>query len=304
MHTVGARDESNPGFNTPGFYAIWPSRGTHDKPAAPRRRPGTVFTLSLRCPKSRRAEVEGRPPRVDPLRRLRGAHTTRLRRRRRRRTTEDAPRLPSAADARRLTARRSAAWCRQRAPKGATTETPSLSGAQLVIGAPSTAPPPPGTLALSWLKDFRQGAPPAVADPGLTRDPGLRARAGRPASGRGALRGPKPTRSVSSQDSRRTSSGRTPRSTTGRRCSLARASGSRSWGSFQTRDRSNNPLNRVPPLEPGVRDPVDAPAGTGRRGHRPPREPAHREGLLPLADGRFVPCALWLRRALSRRARS
>lgn len=139
---------------TPGAYALFPARAEdRGTPTAPRRRPGTRFTLELRAPGDRLEELAH----VVRAWILFGGYGSRTRRGLGSLTVECADRsrwLPNEAtldEFTRLFGRDPFAAA------GQPSETPRLAGASLFVGKPVAEAEGAWTTALHWLRDFRQG---------------------------------------------------------------------------------------------------------------------------------------------------
>ena len=277
---------------TPGAYALWAARATAggsdkapQKPAH-RRLPGTRFDLTLRVAEDRRAEV------VNSLRAwiLFGGYGARTRRGVGSLTVADPTAREQWLPARPTREAFTSLFGFDLFDPDATVPVPSdlplLAGAALLVGNPERNAQTAWLTALHWLRDFRQGQPNGGAlgthDPGYPRDRG---------------------------DSRRPGRSNWPEAD-----KVRRLSGNRRWahpprhnrtpawpraglglpiiGQFQKRDRRNTPY---PEPEPRP----------FRLHWRRPEDRKDQERLasplivkaLPLADGTFVPAALWLNRA-------
>jgi CRISPR-associated protein Cmr1 len=158
--------EDDINLNDPGAYALWPARGEgknrntgeYTTPPAPRRAPGTQLTLSVRCPTNRDAEVR------DAVRAwiLFGGYGGRTRRGVGSLTVvggrEDwLPQATGVADlrdgVRKLFGRDVFV---ADAPETAS-DLPLLAGAELYIGKPKKQAEGAWHEALGWLREFRQG---------------------------------------------------------------------------------------------------------------------------------------------------
>ncbi len=262
---------------TPGAYALWPAREqAKDRvPTAPRRLPGTRFTLTLLVPEARATEVRH----AVHAWLLFGGYGSRTRR------GVGSFRVVGDADAWLPTQPTREAFAALfgrdvfAPPSRPASDTPWLAGAALHIGAAHRDACGAWTTALDWLKDFRQG----------TRGgPGERAR--EPGDGK-----PQPARpSVSNwpeADKIRHLRGKTkahpPRHNA--RPAWPRAGfGLPIVGQFQDKARDGGRL-----VEPG---PFELRWRAGPDDHDRLASPLIVKAL-PLADDTFVPCALWLHRA-------
>lgn len=139
---------------TPGAYALFPARAeAGGTPPAPRRAPGTRFTLELRAPVDRLEEL------ADVVRAwiLFGGYGSRTRRGLGSLTVEGSershwlPNAPTREEFIRLFRRDPFAAA------GAASETPRLAGASLLVAEPVAQADQAWTTALHWLRDFRQG---------------------------------------------------------------------------------------------------------------------------------------------------
>ena len=155
---------------TPGAYALFPARAeAGGTPPAPRRAPGTGFTLELLAPEDRREEL------ADVVRAwiLFGGYGSRTRRGLGSLTVEGADRshwLPNAP------AREEFIRLFRRDPfatAGAASETPRLAGAALLAGEPVCDAVTAWTTALDPLRDFRQGTNTGARNPGGQNRPSI-----------------------------------------------------------------------------------------------------------------------------------
>ncbi len=273
-NSVGPRDQDN--------YVTWPTRKTNETPAGETVDPGTVFTLALTFPKDQEANVK------DALRAwiLFGGYGSRTRRGAGSLTVTgaDAARwLPTwdeqpdlfLANINRLFSRP-----RFGLSSNTVSQTPNLLGAELLAtlqGAPVRDASAAWHRAITWLRDFRQGSSDKAGN--RAREPGD---GGRP----GISNWPE------ADKVRRLSDGQ--------------------W--------AHAPRYNAQPAWPraGFGLPIIGRFQRSARGGGHYKEPADftiswvdGQGTfmnrlaspliikaLPLADGRFVPCALWLQRAL------
>ncbi len=273
---------------TPGFYALWPARsqegknGKSDKPTAPRWKPDLTFTLTVRCPENVRDAVE------NSIRAwmLFGGYGSRTRRGLGSVTvTHDPDRwLPKAATGEALTAlfKRDILAVAAGRPLG---DMPLLCGGAMTVGREGGAETS-WTTALAWLSDFRQaqpqGGPPGAYDPKHARErasapPGNRAgRSNWPESDK--------IRNLSEP---------------GPWAHASRHPGPPVWpragfglpiiGQFQKKDRQGNPYRPQDPKDYEIRWRGAQGGDTIDRLASPLIVKA-----LPLANGKFVPCTLWL----------
>lgn len=286
----GQSDTSDVDYRTAGAYALWPARATRSidpLQTAPRRRPGTRFTLHLRCPAALETEVRA------TLRAwiLFGGYGGRTRRGLGSLTVSEPAELrrwlPIAPTREAITA------CFDEdvlapLPAGAAHDTPLLQGAGLHVESRGLDAEQAWTTALGWLQEFRQGQSPTgqmgMHSPRHARDRGDGRRPGR-------SNWPEP-------DKVRQLSGRGPWAHMphhNERPVWPRAAlGLPIISQWQRNTRQGSRYgNREPePYELRWED------------HDPtvPRDERDRDRLasplivkaMPLADGRFVPCALWL----------
>lgn len=267
---------------TPGAYAVWPARserGNDPKPAAPRRQPGTRFRLELAVPKDQEKEVRAALKALI----LFGGYGGRTRR--------GCGTLTVVEDER-------SAWLPTSAEKMAeelkemfdgthiATDTPSLRGAALYVGSPVQHAGSAWTTALKWLSTFRQGESPRTAD---NRNHARE-------SGAGQQGDKRPGRSNwPESDKVRQLSGPGPWAHTPLHNATPvwpRAGfGLPIIGQFQQKDRQRNRYAKSEPAgfelrwrtqDGTVKDRLASPLIVK---------------ALPLADGNFVPCALWLNRS-------
>jgi CRISPR-associated protein Cmr1 len=291
---------------TPGAYALWPARAeTKTKtPTAPRRQPGTQFQLTLKVPVAHEAEVK------NALRAwiLFGGYGGRTRRGlgSLKVIGDINGWLPTAATRDALTSlfgtdvfaapRERPAMCRG-------SEGPPFMWAR--ARTPATAQTA-WTTALDWLKDFRQGT--TVHQGGRAREPGTASAAHRPS----ISNWPEGDKVRRLSDYSGGSVGRTRRGTTRRLRGLAPVSGCRSSDSSSSRaarnDRTGGPEIETRRISAGTNfhrtTPTMAPEPqsfelrwrAGNVEHDRLASPLIVKAL-PLVDGWFAPCALWLNRA-------
>ncbi len=272
---------------TSGAYALWPARETRgDNPqdTAPRRLPGTRFVVHLRCPKNDETAVRSAVRALllfggygSRTRRGAGSFTLDL-------PSDRAEWLPAEATREALTAlfgEDVLAPLAGRVPD----DLPLLRGAGLRAGAVVPDASDAWTTALGWLSDFRQRPSLGGAgdDPWYAR---ARGDAGRP----GRSNWPE-------ADKVRRLSGASPWA------HEPRHNGTPVWpragfglpivARFQRKDRSGTPYARREPADYEIRWYEE------ERGERIPHDRLASPLIvkaLPLADGSFVPCALWLHR--------
>jgi CRISPR-associated protein Cmr1 len=272
--------DSKDGQATPGAYALWPARAETEKgqgrtPPTPRRTPGARFQLTLIAPKDREGEIRS----VVRAWILFGGYGSRTRRGLGSfKVVDDANAwLPRDATRDAFTA----LFGRDvfAPPRSSAVDAPWLAGASLHVGGTPTEAGQAWTTALDWLKEFRQG----------TSGPlGVRAR--EPGTGK-----PQPRRpSISNwpeADKVRHLKGKTnahsPRHNTTPAWPRA-GFGLPINGQFQKNARNGGRLDEPDGFELRWR----SDSGEHDRLASPLIVKA-----LPLADGTFVPCALWLNRA-------
>jgi len=263
---------------TPGAYALWPARGEKktDTPPAPRRPPGTQFRLALRAAATYEAEV------LNALRAwiLFGGYGGRTRRGLGSLGVLDdrGSWLPSKAtrDAiERLFGRDVLA-----SPANGRDDLPRLSGAALHVGQTERDAMPAWTTALDWLKEFRQGTGGRPGD--RAREPG----AGKAQPQRPSISNWPEADKI--RHAKRRTNAHAPRHNP--TAVWPRAGfGLPIIGQFQTKARDGSPVGEPGSFELRWR------SARGRE-HDRLASPLIVKAL-PLADGTFVPCALWLNRA-------
>lgn len=286
VHTIGQIDTSPIELSrTLGAYALWPARAeTRTRtPIAPRRRPGTRFTLVLEAPTSYENTL------IDVLRAwvLFGGYGSRTRRGLGSLTAvqERENWLPTQAHPDALAQLFGRNLLRAAGIRPC--DTPTLAGAGFHAAPPVDSPERAWVRALDWLREFRQG----TSDPQgqRAREPGV----GRPSVSNwpeaDKIRNlSRPIRGLPWAHTPRLNS--TP--------AWPRAGfGLPIVGQFQQQSREQGPDGRFlwwkdltsPRTEPG---PFEIRWSGGDRLASPLILKA-----LPLADGRFAPCALWLSRA-------
>jgi CRISPR-associated protein Cmr1 len=271
---------SRAGSATPGAYALWPAREEkrENRPTAPRRTPGTRFLLALTVPSADIKQAE------DAVRAwlLFGGYGSRTRRGLGSFRVLDAPKawLPNAAahqEIERLFGRGIFA-----APGTPANDVPWLAGGALHVGRAEREAEAAWTLALGWLKEFRQG---------IDGGPGGRAR--EPGAGNRPSISNWPEADKIRHLAHKT------------RAHAPRYNSTPAWprggfglpivGRFQTEARDRSKLDEPGPFELGWRGPTP----------NKPGETVEHERLasplivkaMPLANGEFVPIALWLNRA-------
>jgi CRISPR-associated protein Cmr1 len=272
--------DSKDGQATRGAYALWPARAEKEKgqiktPPAPRRTPGTRFRLTLIEPENRESEIRN----VVRAWILFGGYGSRTRRGLGSfKVIDDANAwLPGDETREAFTA----LFARDVfAPPGSSAiDAPWLAGASLHVGGPTTEAGQAWTTALEWLKVFRQGT---------SGQPGDRAR--EPGTGK-----PQPRRpSISNwpeadkiRHVRRKTNAHPPRHNATPAWPRA-GFGLPIVGQFQKNARTGGWLEEPDGFELRWR----SDGGEHDRLASPLILKA-----LPLADGTFLPCALWLNRA-------
>lgn len=163
-------DSKKDGPATPGAYALFPARAeAGGTPTAPRRLPGTRFTLELLAPTDRLEEL------IDVVRAwiLFGGYGSRTRRGLGSLTVEGAdrsrwlPNEPTLAEFERLFGRDPFAAA------GRPSETPRLAGASLLGGSAVQTAQDAWLTALHWLRDVRQGTKTGARNPGGNNRPSI-----------------------------------------------------------------------------------------------------------------------------------
>lgn len=278
---VGAIDDSDIDLlRTPGAYALWPARaekrqGQVVKPPAPRRKPGTQFQLMLKVPAAHEAEVK------NALRAwiLFGGYGGRTRRGlgSLRVVGNVNGWLPTAATRQALTNLFGDDIFA--APTNGPGDVPRFGGAAIHVGTKGAHAQGAWTTALDWLRDFRQGT---------TGQQGSRAR--EPGNGKAQPNRPSISNWPEADKIRRL------RDKT--RAHAPRHNATPAWpragfglpiiGQFQTKGRNNECYD-----EPGA---FELRWRSGKVEHDRLASPLIVKAL-PLADGSFAPCALWLNRA-------
>jgi CRISPR-associated protein Cmr1 len=270
--------DSAKGKATPGAYALWPAREEREnrsvtKPAAPRYKPGTQFRLRIVVPEDREAEVRS----AVRAWLLFGGYGGRTRRGLGSFTAAEnvGDWLPVAAT------REALAKLFGRdilaAPRRIATDVPWLAGASIHVGQPVRDAIQAWATALDWLKEFRQGTSGTAGD--RAREPGVR-----------SLRRPSCS-NWPEADKVRHLVGKT----TGHR---PRHNATPAW----PRAGFGLPIIGRFQKDAGDGKRYDEPDGFELR-WRSAKEEHDRLAsplivkALPLANGAFVPCALWLNRA-------
>lgn len=279
--------DSKAGKATPGAYALWPAREEKktSTPPAPRRMSGTQFRVTLLVAEAFEKEVE------NALRAwiLFGGYGSRTRRGLGSLTVVDdrASWLPS--EATRDAIEDLFGFDVLASPTNAPGDTPWLGGASLQVGKAQRDAMQAWTTALGWLQEFRQGT---------SGPPGERAR--EPGAGK-----PQPQRrSISNwpeadkiRHIKRRTHAHPPRHN-----AIAvwpRAGfGLPIIGQFQTRARNGSAFDEPGPFELRWRSPKKDRPGEFEE-HERLASPLIVKAL-PLADGTFVPCVLWLNRGYPR----
>lgn len=278
---------------TPGAYALWPARAETktNTPTAPRRQPGTQFQLTLKVPAAHEAEVKnalrawilfggygGRTRRgLGSLKVLENARSW----------------LPSAGTREALTSLFGLDVFE--APTRTPCDVPWFGGTAIHVGPVDRNAETAWTTALGWLREFRQGPerfPQSPVPPGThAREPGTgKAQPNRP--------------SISNwpeADKIRHIRNKT-------RAHAPRHNATAAWpragfglpiiGQFQTEDRNRRRFDSRKPQNGGYDEPgpFELHWRAGNVEHDRLASPLIVKAL-PLADGTFAPCALWLNRA-------
>ncbi len=257
---------------TPGAYALFPARAeAGGTPVAPRREPGTRFTLELRAPVDRLEELRN----VVRAWILFGGYGSRTRRGLGGLGVDDdrATWLPQAATREAF----AALFGRDvfaTAPSPVT-ETPRLAGASLLVGAALPKAEDAWTTALGWLRDFRQGTNTGARDSGQGK-----AEPNRPSISNWPEADKIRHLAVKTKD-------HAPRY--GKDPAWPRAGfGLPIVGQFQTKGRGGGTYDEPGPYEL-----------KWRQGNEPRNRLASPliVKAMPLANEKFVPIALWLHRA-------
>jgi len=295
---------------TPGAYALWPARairekgqGQNTKPPAPRRMPGTRFQLTLTTAASFEPEVR------NALRAwiLFGGYGSRTRRGLGSFTVLEDRQSWLPSEATREAIKALFGFDILAEPRAAPGDVPWLAGAALQVGRADRDAMKAWTTALDWLKEFRQGTSGAPGD--RAREPGT----GKPQPQRPSIsnwpEGDKVRRLSSPQ--RGLPWAHKPRH-----------NGTPAWpragfglpiiGQFQQQSRQARPGWKKGDKKPRNLYWHELPSSDPNHGTEPAGfELRWRSGntehdrlasplivkALPLADGTFVPCALWLNRA-------
>jgi CRISPR-associated protein Cmr1 len=264
-------------MNTPGAYALWPAREERktNRPPAPRRMPGTQFRLTILAPASCETEVR------NTVRAwiLFGGYGSRTRRGLGSLTvTEDAhiwlPANASRKGFESLFGRDLFA-----PPSRPAVDTPWLAGAALHIGKGERDAAKAWTTALEWLQKFRQGTEGGPGD--RAREPGT----GKPQPDRPSISNWPEADKVRRLKGQRTA--HRPRH------NAALAWPRAGFGLPITLRFQRKARNGVRLDEP---DDCELRWRSGGEEHDRLASPLIVKAL-PLADGTFLPCALWLNRA-------
>jgi len=266
---------------TPGAYALWPARAETrtNTPTAPRRQPGTQFQLTLKVAGTEKDEAEVR----NALRAwiLFGGYGGRTRRGLGSlKVIGDVNGwLPTAATREALTSL--FGFDIFAAPTSTPGDVPWFGGAAIHVGRADRNAQTAWTTALDWLKEFRQGTTGQQGD--CAREPGTgKAQSQRPSISNWpeADKIRRIKNKTNAHAPRHNATAAWPRA----------GFGLPIIGQFQKTDRSNN---RNAYDEPG---PFELRWRAGKVEHDRLASPLVVKAL-PLADGTFVPCALWLNRA-------
>ena len=289
---------------TPGAYALWPARAETktNTPTAPRRQPGTQFHLTLKVPAVHEAEVK------NALRAwiLFGGYGGRTRRGLGSLKVQENARswLPSAGTREALTSQFGVDIFA--APSTTPGDVPWLGGASIHVGTKCADAQSAWTMALDWLKGFRQGVGGSAGE--RAREPGPNGNAQRPSISNWP-EGDKIRQLATPQRGLRWA--HTPRHN--QTPAWPRAGfGLPIIGQFQSRSREEHPTRKKQNGKPDEKCWKELPQNHPNYGTEPEGfELRWRAGnvehdrlasplivkALPLADGTFAPCALWLNRA-------
>ncbi|QRN96600.1 type III-B CRISPR module RAMP protein Cmr1 [Archangium violaceum] len=298
--------------NTPGAYALWVAsaqkkQAVEEKPPAPRWRPSLCFWVHVLAPTDRVSEVES------ALRAwvLWGGYGSRTRRGLGSLTVvEDAtawlPSQPTREEWSRLFPGLPLFGAR---PSDGARQMPVLRGARLFYGAPRPKAEDAWTRALGWLRDFRQGQGPFP--PGSRRDVPERGRSGAFAREQGEPN--RPGRSFWPEADKIRQLLRKPDGTPWAHPPRPQyASRAMAWPRagfglplairFQRFARPNRGEKNGARYPEGEPPDVELHWHDGERLHERLASPLIVKAM-PLANGSFVPIALWLRRAWPGRGR-
>jgi CRISPR-associated protein Cmr1 len=275
---------------TPGAYALWPARGETrtNTPTAPRRQPGTQFQLTLKVAGSATDEAEVR----NALRAwiLFGGYGGRTRRGLGSLKVIGNVNgwLPTAATREALTSLFGVDVFT--APTRTPGDVSWFGGAAIHVGRADRNAQTAWTTALDWLKEFRQG----------TTDHQQLGRAREPETGK-----PQPNRPSISNWPEADKVRRIKNKT---HAHAPRHNSTAAWpragfglpiiGQFQTQDRNGQRFDSRNPQNGGYDEPgpFELRWRAGNVEHDRLASPLIVKAL-PLADGSFAPCALWLNRA-------
>lgn len=267
---------------TPGAYALWPARENKKAKVgpAPRRQPGTQFRLLVRVPHDIESQVR------NSIRAwiLFGGYGSRTRRGLGSLTVRANPQDWLPEEPTRDSIEKLFGVDIFETPDSTPGDVPWLGGSSLRVGGPTDNPTnaeKAWTIALGWLKEFRQGV--HGAEGNRAREPGD----GKPLPNRPSISNwPEPdkirhlTKKIRSHTPKHNERPVWPRASFGLPIN----------GRFQTQDRHGNRNGYDEPKRFEIR---------WRRGNDEFDRLASPLILkpLPLANGTFVPCALWLNRA-------
>jgi CRISPR-associated protein Cmr1 len=275
---------------TPGAYALWPARAETrtNTPTAPRRQPGTQFQLTLKVAGTEKDEAEVR----NALRAwiLFGGYGGRTRRGLGSlKVIGDVNGwLPTAATREALTSLFGLDIFA--APAGTPCDVPWFGGAAIHVGRADRNAQTAWTTALDWLKEFRQG----------TTDHQQLGRAREPGTGKAQPNRPSISNWPEADKIRRIKNKT--------RAHAPRHNSTAAWpragfglpiiGQFQTQDRNGQRFDSRNPQKGGYDEPgpFELRWRAGNVEHDRLASPLIVKAL-PLADGTFTPCALWLNRA-------
>lgn len=324
----GTKDDTND-FPPDQFYALWPAAEQNARPnrpyvpPAPRRLPGTTFTLKLTGSKSCEHVLRN----VVRAWILFGGYGSRTRRGLGNLTVVENPGdwLPTAATREELT-RLFGRDVFTVLPGSSPVEAPRLAGASLMVGTPvigNNAAERAWTTALDWLKEFRQGTNGGVGNRAREPDPAPNPRRPRPSVSNWPEAGK--VRRFSLNQPKSPSKWAHAPSRNGVAAYPRGGFGLPVIGQFQKLSREDRPgwkkgdkkprylfWNELPVAHPNYgREPDDVEYRLRWRSGPGPNQFDEHDRLasplivkaLPLSGDRFVPCALWLDRELPSDAR-
>jgi len=274
-------------LNDGGAYALWPARSERSTgaPPAPRRAPETQFSLRVRCPTNREAEVR------DAVRAwiLFGGYGGRTRRGVGSLTVVDGrgvwmPQAAGAADLRLALEKLFGRDILTAAASVEPSDMPLLAGAALSVGKPKGRAGEAWIEALGWLREFRQGTSSGARAGG----------GGRP----GRSNWPEPDKVRHLSTARNGLPWAHPPLHNAEPAWPRAGFGLPIIGQFQRKNRAGVPWEQAsaPSTEPDKFQIRWQRTKDGPTPHDRLASPLIVKAL-PLAGGRFLPCALWLNRA-------